>query len=61
MHALVIVVRDYCWESIIHGHHIRIYKAIWTPEIGEILVMNSSPEDSYAVKVMKGDTIIGHV
>ena len=28
-------VRDYCWGSVIRGHH--IYKTIWTPEIGEIL------------------------
>jgi len=53
--------KDYCWESVIHGHH--IYKAIWTPEIGETLwceQKRSNHEDPYAVSVMKDDTIVGH-
>ena len=28
-------VRDHNWESVICGHH--VCKAIWMPEIGEIL------------------------
>ena len=55
-------VRDYCWESMIHGHH--IYKAIWMPEIGEILQCEQergNPENSYAVSMTKDDTIVGHV
>ena len=44
--------------SVIHGHH--IYKAIWTPEIGEIFQCEQEggdPEDSYTVSVIKDDTI----
>ena len=55
-------VRDYCWESVIHGHH--VYKTIWTPEIAEILHCEQetgNTEDSYAVSIVKGDTIVGHV
>ena len=46
-------VMDYCWESVIRGHH--IYKTIWTPEIGEILRCEQetgNTEDSYAVSVV---------
>ena len=46
-------VRDYCWESVICGHH--IYKTIWTPEIGEIFRCKQETghtEDSYAVSVV---------
>ena len=49
-------VRDY------RGLH--IYKDIWMPELGEILQCEQereNPEDSYAVSVMKADTIVGHV
>ena len=28
-------VRDHSWKSVIRGH--RVYKAIWMPDIGEIL------------------------
>ena len=43
-------VRDHSWESVIHGHH--VYKAIWTPDIGEILECQqerSNLEDLYAI------------
>ena len=55
-------VREYNWESIIRGHH--VYKAIWMPEIGEILECKQergNPEDLYAISITKDDTIIGHV
>ena len=45
-------VRDYCWESIIHGH--QIYKTMWMPEISEFLCCEqgrSNHEDSYAVRI----------
>ena len=45
-------IRDHSWESVICGHH--AYKAIWIPDIGEIL-------DFYAISMVKDDTIVGHV
>ena len=48
--------------SVIHDHH--IYKDIRTPELGKILQCEQergNTEDSYAVSVMKADTIVGHV
>ena len=41
-----------------------MYKAIWMPEIGEVLQCKwerGNPEDSYTVSIMKDDTIVGHV
>ena len=58
----MIDVRDYCWKSVICGHH--VYKMIWTPANGETLCCEQetgNTEDSYAVSVIKGDTIVGHV
>ena len=55
-------VQEYSWESVIRGHH--VYKAIWMPEIGEILKCKQergNPEDLYGVSVLKDDTIVGHV
>ena len=49
-------------ESCVRGHH--IYKAIWDPFEGEELVCHkeeSNLRDLYAVAVMKGDSIVGHV
>ena len=56
------VVREYSWERVIRGHH--VYKAIWMPEIGEILECKQergNPKDLYAISVIKNDTIVGHV
>ena len=53
---------DHRWESVVRDHH--VYKAIWMPEIGEILECKQerdNPEDLYAVSVIKEDTIVGHV
>ena len=40
-------VRDYCWESVIRGHH--VYKTIWTPCCEQ---ETGNTEDSYAVSVV---------
>ena len=50
------------FESYITGHH--EYKDIWSPSLGEILETAPEPEnphDKYAVKVLKENTIVGHV
>ena len=52
----------YLWNSSIRGHH--IYKAVWTPTVGEILVVDqepSNPHDPHAVAVLKNTDIVGHV
>ena len=54
--------RSFSWEMVIRGH--RIYKEIWTPVIYEILICSQeheNSEDPFAVSVMKGDDIVGHV
>lgn len=48
--------------TVIRGHH--VYKDIWTPYVGEELSL--SPEDDndhdrYAVAVVKGRNIVGHI
>ena len=48
--------------SVVKGHH--IYKAIWTPVIGEELPAQAedrNDHDEHAVAVTKGDCIVGHV
>ena len=52
----------YCFESVVRGHH--IYKTIWTPSLGEILMVFPEPlndHDRHAVCVKKDDVIVGHV
>ena len=49
-------------EFVVRGHH--VYKAIWNPVIGEVLVCDQetdNDEDSYAVAVKIEDTIVGYV
>ena len=51
-------------DGVIRGHH--IYKSVWTPFIGEGLVLKrEEPEnihDRYSVCVVKdGDAVVGHV
>ena len=48
--------------SVIRGHH--IYKSIWTPIIGEELVLEAQDDnkhDKHAVGVMKDGCVVGHV
>ena len=52
----------YCFESVVRGHH--IYKTIWTPSLGEILMVFPEPLNDHgrhAVCVKKDDVIVGHV
>ena len=49
-------------SSCIRGYH--IYKEIWTPSIGEVLLCAREPTnivDRYAVSVQKDETIVGHL
>ena len=49
-------------ESVVRGHH--IYKAIWTPVIGEELDVqteDSNHHDQHAVAVVKDGVVIGHM
>jgi len=52
----------FLFESIIRGHH--IYKALWTPVVGETVQVcrePSNPYDIHAVAIVKDGTTIGHV
>ena len=49
-------------ESIVRGHH--VYKAIWTPVIGEELEVRTEDDnehDQHAVAVVKDGVVIGHM
>ena len=49
-------------HSFIRGYH--AYTALWTPTIGEVLLVKPEPtneKDSNAVAVLKDDSIVGHV
>ena len=42
----------------------RIYQDLWKPSIGENLVAKrefNNPMDKHAVKVVKGDEMVGHL
>ena len=48
--------------SVVRGHH--VYKAIWTPTLGEILQLRAevtNEHDEHAIAVMKSGTTVGHV
>ena len=49
-------------ETVIRGHH--VYKEIWTPTLGEVLTCRRETDnfhDRFAVVVMKGTDLVGHV
>ena len=49
-------------QSTVRGHH--IYKAIWTPVIGEELTVipeEANDHDPHAIAVLKDEVIVGHV
>ena len=49
-------------QSYVTGHN--VYKDIWTPTLGERLSTTTEPEnhhDKNAVKVLKGNEVVGHV
>ena len=55
-------MEDYEIESVVRGHH--VYKAIWSPETGEVLQVlpeNNNEYDLHAVSVLKNGSIVGHV
>lgn len=48
--------------SVIRGHH--IYKAVWTPIVGETVQVckePSNPFDVHAVAILKDGSTVGHV
>ena len=48
-----------CWENVIRGHH--VYKAIWMPDIGEILECRQergNSEDLCAVSTIRRCTLL---
>jgi len=48
--------------SVVQSHH--VYKSIWTPHIGEVLVAcveSDNSEDDYAVAIVKGNVVVGHI
>ena len=50
------------FESFVTGHH--VYKAVWSPFIGEslnTLMEQDNVHDKYAVKVFKNQAGVGHV
>ena len=53
---------EYVIDSCIRGHH--IYKEVWSPFVNEKLtcaIEEGNNHDPYAVAVMKGELIVGHV
>ena len=49
-------------EGVVHGHH--VYKATWTPTVGEILAVRQEPgndHDRHAVCIKRGAEIVGRV
>ena len=54
--------KRYTVESMVHGYH--VYRDIWEAAVGETLPCQreaGNPYDTYAVSVMEGDTIVGHL
>ena len=51
------------YDSVIRGHH--VYKVIWTPYIGEMLLVRKEPANSHdgrAVAIVTSErTVVGHV
>ena len=52
----------YEWSSYIRGYH--DHQAVWTPTIGEMLLLkveSTNPYDDFTVSVVKDGTVVGHV
>ena len=52
----------FAFTSAVRGH--CIYRDLWKPSIGEKLVAKrefNNPMDKHAVKVVKGDEMVGHL
>ena len=53
------VSTDFSFDSLIRGHH--IYKNIWTPSVGEVLLLVKQEEnehDCFAISVMKDGLLL---
>ena len=64
MAAVSVLVESFEKASVVRGHH--IYKAVWTPTLGEDLLLEPEDEnehDKYAVSVVRGSDscVVGHV
>ena len=49
-------------EDVVRGHY--VYKATWTPTVGEILAVRQEPgndHDRYAVCIKRAAEIVGHI
>ena len=49
-------------EDVVCGHH--VYKATWTPTVGEILAVRQEPgndHNRHAVCIKRGAEIVGHI
>ncbi len=56
------ITRFFSLNSAVRGHH--VYKRVWLPSIGEELETSAeedNPNDSFAVAVIKGSQVVGHV
>ena len=50
------------WKCSVHGYF--VYQDLWKPSIGEKFVAKrefNNPMDKHAVKVVKGDEMVGHL
>ena len=50
------------FSNVVHGHH--IYKAIWTPMLGErltVLPEMGNGHEKHAVSARKGGEIVNHI
>ena len=58
-----VVEEGLCYEwSYIRGYH--EYQAIWTPSIGEMLVLKvepTNPHDDFTMSIVKDGAVVGHV
>ena len=55
-------MEEFTIDSVVRGHH--VYKSIWTPRVGEVLpteVEDDNDEDVYAIAVLRGSVVVGHV
>ena len=52
----------YEWSSYIRGYH--DYQAVWTPTIGEMLLLKveaTNPYDDFTVSIVKDGAVVVHV
>lgn len=57
-----LVAHTFRIESAVRGYH--VYLELWTPSDGEYLgtrMERDNPHDNFAVAVVRGETIVGHI